>query len=236
MLFRTIIYDTQYGNGSNILNFFSDSSQDDESVTEMNEDQIVKWLFKNSSFYNFFVEQFFENPKNVKTFFNLESPFTEKSKKPGDIDILLVDKDSPEKTIAFECKRVKALSSISESPKVNGIAKIKGGVTQVQFYKKLGFHQIYLMIILLDDGRHYNSPNIIFRNTDAEHLNNLYNIPINLLKDDGIGVVFVRVSQILGKHINLAGKIGFCIDKEATHYSQLDSLTDKINDILNNDY
>jgi hypothetical protein len=234
MLFRTIIYDTQYGNDSNVLNFFSDSSQDDESVTVMNEDQIVKWLFTNSSFYDFFVEQLFENPKNIKAFFNLESPFTEKAKKPGDIDLILVDRNSPNQAIAFECKKIKALSSVSEYPKVNGVSKIKGGVTQVQFYKKLGFHQTYLMIILLDDGRHYDTPNIMFRNTDVEHLNNLYNIPRDLLKDDGIGVVFVKVEQTSGKHINLAGNISFCIDKEAGHYIQLDSMTEKISYILNN--
>jgi len=232
MHFKKIIYDTQYPDKNNQLHFFSETNQNDESLTLMTEGEIVEWLFKDSSFTQLFYEDFFLNPRNVNPYFGIKEPFTKQGKKPGDIDLLLVDPDFPEQTIVFECKRVKALSMNKQSPKVNGVKNVKKGIVQAEFYKNLGFHQCYLMIILLDDGRYYETPNVMFRITDVEYLSNLYNIPRELLLNEDIGIIFVKVEQTSGKHIKLSGGYGFCIDRHAKHFDQSDLVTNNVKELI----
>jgi len=180
-----------------------------------------------------FLPDFFDNPNNVKSYFGLTEPFTQKNKKPGDIDLLLVDTDNPDKAIAFECKRVKAVSLENQTAKVNNTGKIKHGVLQVNKYQKLGFHQTYLMIILLDDGRNYKTPNTLFRSSaNIDELKQLYDLPFNEPLNNDTGVIFIIVNQPTGKDINLTGAIGFCLDKFAELHEQKKSLTNKIEELI----
>lgn len=232
MIFKQMFSDTQFTGGRTDIPFFIESEQDEESVTSMTEDQAVKWLFHNSSFQQFFIKDFFENAKNVKTYFGLSEPFTIKNKKPGDIDLLLVDPDRPDKSIAFECKKVKAYTIDEETAKVNNTEKIRHGVIQANKYQSLGFHQSYLLIILLDDGRHSKTPNILLRNTNMDQLKRLYEIPWNEPLNNDIGIVFINVNQISGNHINQTRGLGFCIDKQAQPLEQTTAMTNKIKELL----
>lgn len=232
LMFKKIVYDTQIGDGQKNINFFSENNENDESITELTEEQIVKWLFENQSFKLLFCEDLFENYKTVKSFYEISQPFTIKNKKPGDIDLLLVDSNYPEKTIVFECKRVKSLSQSDQTAKVNNIQKIKKGVVQAEFYKNLGFHQTFLVIILLDDGRNYRIPNQIFRTTNIGKYNNYYNIPREESLSEEIGIIFVKVEQTTGKHINLSGNFGVCIDRFAKPELQSLEITNKVLELI----
>jgi len=233
-MFKKIIYDTQISNGTNELKFFGPTNRNDASVTEMTEEQILIWLFQNESFKLLFCEDLFKDNKIVKTFQGITEPFTTKNKKPGDLDLILVDPNYPEKTIVFECKRVKAVSQDDMPAKVNNIEKVKKGVTQAEFYKPLGFHQTYFVIILLDDGRKYKTPNSVFRTTKVEDLNNLWNIPRQKSLSEDIGIIFVKVEQTTGNHINQTGNFGVCIDRFATQFEQSNDLTNKISELITN--
>ncbi len=104
LMFKKLVYDTQIGDGQKNIIFFGKNSENDESITELIEEQIVKWLFKNQSFKLLFCEDLFENYKTVQSFYEISQPFTIKNKKPGDIDLLLVDPNYPEKTIVLNVK------------------------------------------------------------------------------------------------------------------------------------
>ncbi|RZJ36539.1 MAG: hypothetical protein EOO51_00020 [Flavobacterium sp.] len=233
LVFKKIIYDTQISNGTRELTFFAETDRNDESVAEMTEEQILSWLFQNQSFKLLFCEDLFENYKAVESFLGVSQPFTTKNKKPGDIDLLLVDPNYPEKTIVFECKRVKAVSQADRPTKVNNVEKVKKGVVQAEFYQPLGFHQTYFVIILLDDGRKYKTANSIFRTTDVEHLKNLWNIPQKASLMEDIGIILVKVEQTTGKHINLSANFGVCIDRHAKQFIQSQELTNKVLELIN---
>ena len=104
MIFKQIFYDAQPIGVKTTVSFFAESAENNECITLMTEDQAVKWLFQNSFFRQLFIEAFFENPNKIKYYFGLTEPFTTKNVKPGDIDLLLVDTNRPDKSIAFECK------------------------------------------------------------------------------------------------------------------------------------
>ena len=232
MVFKQIYYDVQPIGGKTKVSFFTEKKKNDVSVTSMSEDQAIKWLFQNESFRQFFIKDFFGNSNNIRSYFGLTEPFTTRNKKPGDIDLLLVNPNRPDKSIAFECKRVKALSIDNYSSKINNVEKIRHGVIQANKYQSLGFHQSYLLIILLDDGRHYNTPNTLFRNTSTDQLTHMYDIPWNEPLNNDVGIIFIKVNQTTSNHINLTGGIGFCIDKLAKPLEQTSSMTNKIKDLI----
>ncbi|MFN0033190.1 MAG: hypothetical protein ACKVOR_13600 [Flavobacteriales bacterium] len=234
LAFKQIIYDTQSIAGQTSVDFFVESDKNDKSITVMTEDQAVKWLFETESFRQLFIESFFDGGKNVKYYFGVTVPFTTKNKKPGDIDLLLVDPNRPDKAIAFECKRVKAVSQDESLSKVNSIEKIRYGVKQANQYQSLGFHQSYLMVILLDDGRQFKGANTFFRNTSRKQLENMYDIPWQEPLNEDVGIAYVRANQPTGRDYNLAGSLGLCIDKKAGALEQTTAMTNKIEKFIAN--
>ena len=214
-----------------LIVFFTESDQEDESVTKMNEDIAVRWLTGNPHFRGMFLEDFFEPDTNVRDFMSLQRPFTESGKHPGDIDLLLVDPLKPKFSIVFECKRVKAVSFDNRSI-VNSEEKIRRGVKQANSYRELGFHQTYLIVILLDDGRAMRMPNNMFNYGTGETINYIYSIPKQEPPHEDVGVICVKVNQPTGKHINLTGGLGFCIDKPARRLDQSHNVNTGIKMIL----
>jgi hypothetical protein len=216
-----------------VYNFFEESDQQNESVTLMSEDAAIRWLMTNSKFRRMFIEGFFDAADRVLDFYGLQQPLTDSNKMPGDIDLLLVNPLKTQFAIAFECKRVKAISYDSGS-KVNNIAKIRHGIKQANAYRELGFHQTYLMIILLDDGRAMTTPNTMFRYGKDNTLDSIYSIPWQEPLHEDVGIVYVKVNQTTGKSISLTGGIGFRIDKRANHLEQSYKINTDVKMILAN--
>jgi hypothetical protein len=162
LYFKFCMYDSVPLNPNDTsYSFFTESDSQDATVTGMTEDVAIKWLISNPRFRNTFISDFFDQPGTIKEFYGLQRPFTNPNKVPGDIDVLLADPFQPQYSIAFECKRVKAISTDTGS-KVNNVQAIKKCVRQANAYRELGFHQTYLTIILLDDGRAMTTPNTMF--------------------------------------------------------------------------
>jgi hypothetical protein len=146
-------------------------------VTCMTEDMAMRWLFNNPTFRNDFTREFFPDLAKLRHYFSLGHPFTRHHIVPGDIDLLLVHPDHPNSPIAFECKRVKIVAQAEGPPTVNRLSEIAKGIKQANGYQSLGFHQSYLLVILLDDGRVMATPNTMFRYAETAAVSAVYNIP-----------------------------------------------------------
>lgn len=233
MTFRQVYFDQQVLNGQRSISFFTETEESQSSVTSMTEDQAIRWLLNSTHIQQLFNEEFFPTSARVKAFFGLAEPFTERNRKPGDIDLLLVDESDPRKAIAFECKRVKVTSMDAAYSKVNNAEGIRKGVQQANGYQSLGFHQSYLMVILLDDSRHLASyPNTMMRNSGSDNVEEVYDIPQNEQPHEDVGVVFLKVTQPTGKHYDRMAGIGLCVDKRAGHLDQTAEMTNKVKDLL----
>jgi hypothetical protein len=228
LYFETVIIDSENINTRLIYNFFQANDLNEPSITALNEDMALRWLIEHPEFRNFFIHRFLPHCSNVRTFYNLEHPFTSKNKMPGDIDLLIVDPIQPHRAIAFECKRIKVVTLESGIPKVNNAGSLKKGVRQANAYQSLGFHQSYLMIILLDDGRMLGTPNTIFRYNKGESVDSIYDIPANEPLHPDVGIIYVRINQMTGKNINHSISMGFCIDKRAVPLEQTTEMTNKV--------
>ena len=117
LIFRQFYYDFQELTRAKTISFFNETRDNYESVTTMTEDQAIKWLFNSFRFGQSFTADFFDNPQRVQSFFAKGEPFVINGRKPGDIDLILVDSERPDKAIAFECKRLKVTSMTRHFPK-----------------------------------------------------------------------------------------------------------------------
>ena len=109
--FSFIVYDTKTLSSDNIkktLNFFEDVNENVPSVTEYIEIEITKKFFeipeaKELLYNELSISNYFSYKLNCQT-----SNISNYIKKPGDIDIIICDKNKPQEAIAIEVKKFKA--------------------------------------------------------------------------------------------------------------------------------
>jgi hypothetical protein len=215
---KYVFSDRQRIDGSSTISFFVNNPEPDVSVTRTfeSEDEAVNWLMSNNDFRRILFGNVFPFSNSVVHHCGVKEPVTVPNKMPGDIDILLYEKESPENAVGIECKIVKSESRESQPPKINKITSVqKKGTIQANGYAELGFSRVYLLVILLDDGRHYNNPNVMFRTTPSEWLKDLYGFDWQSRMNDDIGIIYVHVNQFTSNHINQTKGLGLRIEREA---------------------
>ncbi len=228
MIFETVKYDAQLVGDKSRISFFAESEDNSDSVTAITEEAIIKWLLEHRHFKEMFLSKFFKDISSVQTFYGLTDPFVTVGQKPGDIDLLLVNPKDLKVSIAFEVKRLKALAINEERSKVNGVEKISKGVIQANKYQSLGFHQSYLMLIILNDGRLKNTPNVMLRSAKTDDVERIYSVPWDEPLHSDVGIIFIDINQFTGRHISQTGSLGICIDKYARPLEQTHEFTRKV--------
>ena len=157
---------------------------------------------------------------------------SQRNKKPGDIDILIFDKERPDLSAAFEVKRVKIITQLDGKHKLNNVTSIQKGVKQVNGYQSIGFHKSYLMVVMLDDSRLADYPNSMMRNSQSSLIDEIYDIPWNEELHEDVGIVYLKITQPTHKSYNKMAGLGFCIDKSANKLQQSEVLTNKIRELI----
>jgi len=236
LTFRTIAYDSnQISPGDTYCSFFGDNSiESEESVTKNPESVIVRWLFSNKLVRGAILEEFVGCGNDYIYDFEVGQPvITERGKKPGDIDILLCNRYTPYKAIAMECKRVKAVIQQDGKQKVNRIQEIGDGITKANGLQSIGFHQSYLLLLLVVDARLKEAEgNIFFKYENQKETSAIYEVPMDSSLHRDVGVAYIEIIQPTGKGINKMGQIGICVDKRAVQLEQPTYLSGKVRNYL----
>lgn len=230
-----VISDRQRIDGKSTVSFFVNNSEPDVSVTKTfeTEDEIVNWLMANNDFRIMLFGKLFRESNSVEYHCGVKEPITIANKMPGDIDILLYEKERPDNAIGIECKIVKSESLENLPPKINKVSSVqKKGTKQANGYAEIGFSKVYLLIVILDDGRNYKNPNVMFRNTPSEWLKNLYGFDWETKMNDDIGIIYAQVNQFTSNHINQTKGLGLRVEREANRREQDKSLTKKIQSLI----
>jgi len=226
-----VFSDRQPLDGSSTISFFVNNPKPDVSVTRTfdSEDQAVNWLMGNRDFKRMLFSNVFPSSNSVKYHCGVKEPITIPNKMPGDIDILLYEQGKEQNAVGIECKIVKTESLENQPPKINKITSVqKKGTIQANGYTKIGFNRVYLLVILLDDGRHYKNPNVMFRTTPFKWLKELYGFDWQTRMSDDIGIIYVHINQFTTNHINQTKGLGLRVEREAIPILQPEELTDKI--------
>ncbi len=75
----------------------------------------------------------------------------------GDVDILLIPPDGPDQATAIEVKRLKIRDGSA-----NKLHEFKKGVRQANSLEEIGFHQVYLYVLVAVDSRNVNAGEISY--------------------------------------------------------------------------
>jgi hypothetical protein len=134
------------------------------NVTEVPEDELVRWLFHECPVR----EQIFEalelsRPSCVHRKVSQNDLSLDYG--PGDVDLLLVPWNNAAEATAIECKRVKyqakAVSTGIKSP--NKLRDLRHGAQQANLLVLAGFHRVFLLVLIEVDARTHPAANVLMR-------------------------------------------------------------------------
>lgn len=213
--------------------FDTTCNSDDDDVTKLGEEQIIKWLLA-TEFKGLLLETLEVRP-DAFVDWSVRQPIIENPRdKPGDIDILICPSHRPDIAIAFQCKPVivKSLNE-QEDDDVKKLGRIPDLVHQANRQRDLyGFYRNYLAILIKVDGRKKLKYNPLCRGTNPETFQTIYEFPDreNVHKD--VGIVFIEIVQPTGKSFDQYVTVGVCVETEARRLDQLPKLTNRIEEVM----
>ncbi|WP_298950944.1 hypothetical protein [uncultured Nonlabens sp.] len=170
--------------------------------------------------------------KTMPVYFTTEvkEPILEKHSKtkPGDIDIIAFQE--PDNVIGIECKWIKHVNQNGIISKWNKRRNIKKAWKQLKGYRKLGFNQTYLLLIIADDQSENTTDTTFFR-----ELQNPLNGIIEFNEDNDSGIIILTVSKVTHAHFANQHTAGSILVRTAKTENQNEFITRVMNDFLNNE-
>lgn len=234
-VFRTVVSHRVKITG-NKIKFFNESDKEDSSITELTEQEIVKWIFDKYELRDVITEQICGlRAKDTDYELEVKEPLLnkEEQKKIGDIDAVLIPKNNVEQTVIIEFKRIKVSTLKDNSVKANKISTTrKKGFSQIKKLCKFDYHKTYLGIIIEDDSRNVKSPNTILRNSNDISVDSIFDINKDDKLESNAGLFFIKVTQPTGENFKARYNFGLNIDKFATEIKQDWTTTNKIKELL----
>ena len=227
--FRQISCDTVLVTNATQYSFFNDEgANEDERATALSEQDMMEWLLEGPLSWEVkaIICEELGMPKDSLYFLAVKKPFIEHSgSKPGDIDLILCNKNDPRYTIAMECKKIKVRFEDTGRAHINKTGSLMKGIEQVNALHQLGFHKCFLFIIIVTDGRSLADQGQLFRYADAETMRDVYYFPGFHKLREGIGVILCLVTQPTGKSINKSVSVAVREHKPAKgNYQSADTI------------
>lgn len=194
------------------------------SILELKESEVVKFIVEHFD-YDFFKELGINT--KVRIFSEKENIIENR-----EIDLLIIDPDTPEEAIVFECKQIKVEIKEDQTEKVNKVENLKELVGQVNDRIKRGFHKVYLTVLIVCDGRNKIANNIFFNHASSETRESIYTHPYLDKLDPKAGILFLEPNQPTEKDYNLLAGCAISEMRKPTPLKQPKELTEKLKELL----
>jgi hypothetical protein len=235
-LMRSICYDmVQLGEKSQYTMFVDTDDIAGERINGILEKQIVEWFFGHprNLTESLFYEELGINPARYKPYFEVSKPIINDNGTPGDIDILLIDPEKPQHTIAIQVKRVKARIDQDEKITLN-TAHIENGIFQTKkMFEKYRFHLCFLMVVIVADTHHRRRDQQILRIIPyADKKHTIYFHPGYGDLPTEAGVYFLEISQPSVNEIDKTAQVSAKLQIPAKAIEQLNRTTEKIIELV----
>lgn len=222
-----------YGNN---VEFFNESLKNDSSVTDLTEQEIVKWIFDNDDLRKVIVEQLSGlSVLDISIKLEVKEPLLNKNEQNiiGDIDAVIIPKNNPKQTIVIEFKRIKVSTLKDKSVKANKISTARNkGFSQILKLRDFNYFKTYLGVIIEDDSRNVKSANTIIRDSDHFAFNSIYKINNDNKLENNAGLFFIKMTQPTGENFEYRFNFDLTIEKYATEIKQSDMVTSRIIELL----
>jgi hypothetical protein len=173
----------------------------------------------------------------ARAWFRLGPPFVDPEGIPGDLDALLCDPATPERAVAFECKRVKVKPETFATGQPNKLQELAHGAAQANGLLRQGYHRVYLLVGVAVDGSERGG-SWLDRGLTTPLLQTIYGAlpPVDL--DARVGVLVSEMVQTVADPVHqalaaqldvpvirLAGSGGLQQVRAATPHAQSEAMT-----------
>ena len=236
--FRTLVMDTVKLQQPTTT-FLLDRHEPVVSVTTWPEARIVDFIVAHPALRTFFLDVLLRTPGAFVRTRAIEPFISDRSRKPGDVDVMVADR--PDEALAIECKRVKLTAIDQAHNRVNKLEQLADGVQQANALHDLGFFQTYFAILTAVDARIQTHRNIPNRGLDPETTHNygeantftrLVEFPNRERLHEEIGILFLELVQTTGANLTDQCILGLCIDHQAQPRLQTSRITNCINECV----
>jgi len=191
----------------------------------LKETEVVKWLFE-KKYIDLVLQEIFNSfSKPIYYQTEVKKPFITREKKPGDIDIFIFQ--NSDCAIGIECKVIKNTFISNTETKINKINKINDAWEQLEGYRDLGFHQTYLLLIILDDQSQNKAKGQLSRRMDETTILEKEVMQV----DNDSGILLLYINQFSEVEFNFQNRVTCELIRKACKLFQPNQLTEKINSI-----
>jgi hypothetical protein len=183
------------------------------SLDDVGEIPILKWLVRRPDLMQLILGQLGFRGR-VCLDVEVTKPFQPRHR-AGDIDLLAVPERDPRLAVAFQAKRFKArLSDHGDDISLDG-AKLDRLIDQCNQTLKLGFRQVYGLVLVMIAGHRNSAASILHHGTSDNTFRRLYQFTRNVSLDWRVGIVFVEIVQPTAASFNKLGLVSVGVDKIA---------------------
>lgn len=216
---KSVVYDISGPDADNLYNFFHGKEIEESNIDlKCAERGLITFLVDR---FSEFLLDVCEISANGCVLHHLTEPFTNRANKPGDIDFLLYDKVEPEKTAAIEVKILKKKQSNFHIDFVDNIEKVREGLDQATGLIGIGFHSVFIMIVVLANTSIYSDRNLATRSIDEINWGKIREEYERYRKEREIGLIGIEINQNTARPISESGVIsGFMFKKFVREQSE----------------
>lgn len=205
---RSFVYDTQSLRTDLPTTFFTDGDEAEVvSVGEWTEEQLLGWLLTQWQFRRLLFEELGMSEQSSWRQ-SVTIPFLhDPNRKPGDIDLLVVDPVQPQSAVAVETKRVKVRPGSQGPQTITKLSSFEKGMRQANALLDCGFSRTYLAMFAVVDGRHARESNFISRGLGPEMIRTVLETPNWEGLHEDVGILYIEVVQTVEKSVLESGMI-----------------------------
>lgn len=138
---------------------------------------------------------------------NIIEPFTQRDLIPGDVDIIIYNKDNPGNTTAIEVKVLRKNKTNELNDYLIGFERIKKGVVQAEGLLGIGFGTVFLLVVVLANVSNQVEKNLATRSIDTKNWKKIRQRFDQLLGNLRIGLINIEINQNSEKQISERGSI-----------------------------
>lgn len=156
----------------------------------------------------------------------------------GDADIVLFSPECPDKTVAFEVKRIKfGASALRPGGRPNKLHEYENAVKQANRLYEVGFWKVYLYAITVVDAREQNAPKaksgkLIFDGLSMELRSLVASVITTNGLDPSVGLCDLEFTQTMDDEPFVVGTHGLRLIRHATEQPQLPGFTKWITEVF----
>ncbi len=207
------------------VHFFQDREGTADSATDHSERELLEWLSGVPSLRALLLSELGLD-HSFSLGVRVTEPFiSDRQSKPGDIDLLVCSHADPQATIAIECKRVKIRIEDDRNTRVTKLRDAVGGIRQANALAKLGFSRVYLLLLLVTDGRPRTDVNFLFRGAPDAAYGLMLDFDEWVGLHPDVGILFGEITQPVQSSIHKAAMWCIGTGKPAVRREQRHQIT-----------